>query len=74
MKKLFLLLFAVVTLQASAQSYCAAGPSSTADSEITGVVLVGNNSTISNTDSSCGSAGVQDFTSTYSADLSLGAN
>ena len=74
MKKLVLLLFTAVTLQASAQSYCTAGPSSTADSEITGVVLVGNTSTISNTDSSCGTTGVQDFTLAYSADISLGAN
>ena len=56
MKKLVLLLFTAVTLQASAQSYCT-GPSSTFDSEITGVVLVGNTSTISNTDSSCGTTG-----------------
>ena len=61
-------------MQASAQSYCAAGPSAIFDSEITGVVLVGNTSTISNTDSSCGSAGIQDFTSTDSTDISLGAN
>ena len=74
MKKLVLLLFTAVTLQASAQSYCTAGPSSTFDSEITGVVLVGNTSTISNTDSSCGTTGVQDFTLAYSADISLGAN
>jgi len=58
MKKLALLLFALIT----SQSYCTAGPSSTFDSEITGVVLVGNTSTISNTDSSCGTTGVQDFT------------
>ena len=69
MKKLTLLLFAVLTLQTSAQSYCNAGPTSTFDSEITGVTLVGYSQTISNQDKSCGPIGVQDLTGTYSADL-----
>lgn len=73
MKKLLLLFFSVFALQANAQTYCSAGPSSTIDSEITGVVLIGNTDTISNLDSNCGTTGVQDFTSTYSADISRGA-
>lgn len=73
-KKLLLLLMSVFALGANAQTYCTAGPSSTIDSEITGVVLVGNTDTISNLDSSCGTSGVQDFTSTYSADISRGAS
>ena len=74
MKKLVLLLFTALTFQANAQVYCAAGPSSTFDSEITAVILSGNTLNISNTDSSCGTTGVQDFTAVYSADVSIGAN
>lgn len=73
MKKFLLLFMSVFALGANAQTYCTAGPSSTIDSEITGVVLIGNTDTISNIDSSCGTAGVQDFTATYSADISVGA-
>ena len=69
MKKLLLLLLVVVTLQTKAQSYCNAGPSSTIDSEITLVSLVGATSTIYNQSNSCGTTGVQDFTSIYSADI-----
>ncbi|MEY2969717.1 MAG: hypothetical protein RLZZ599_90, partial [Bacteroidota bacterium] len=60
----------VMTLQA--QSYCAAGPSSTYDSEITGVILNGDTDTISRISTACGSSGVQNFTSTDSADISQG--
>ena len=73
MKKLLNLLMFVFALGANAQTYCSAGPSSTADSEITGVVLIGNTDTISNIDSSCGTIGVQNFTSIHSADVSVGA-
>jgi surface protein len=57
------------------QTYCAAGPVSTADSELTGVELPGDTYNISNVDSAaaCGTAGVQDFTLTDSADISIGA-
>jgi len=72
-KKLLNLLMFVFALGANAQTYCSAGPSSTADSEITGVVLIGNTDTISNIDSSCGTIGVQNFTSIHSADVSVGA-
>ena len=57
-----------------AQTYCSAGPSSTADSEITGVALVGDNYSISRSSSSCGTTGVQDFTTTDSADVSQGTS
>jgi len=55
-----------------AQSYCTAGPSSTADSELYGVVLTGQTYSISQTATGCGTVGVQDFTSTDSADLDIG--
>ncbi|MEC8458836.1 MAG: hypothetical protein VXY91_05450, partial [Bacteroidota bacterium] len=57
-----------------AQSYCAAGPTSSFDSEITGVVLTGDNYSISQTTAGCGATGVQDFTSTDSADISVGTS
>ena len=69
MKKIVLLLFVLLNLQTSAQSYCNAGPTSFVDSEITGITLVGHSQTISNQDKSCGPIGVQDLTGTYSADL-----
>ena len=56
----------------NAQSYCAAGPSQSFDSEITGVVLVGDNYSISRMSGACGPTGVQNFTLSDSADLSLG--
>jgi len=73
------LLFAALSLllftgNVNAQTYCTAGPSSTADSEITGVGLVGDNYTISSYSTSCGTTGVQDFTSTDSADVSQGTS
>ena len=58
----------------NAQSYCAAGPSQIFDSEITGVVLVGDNYSISRMSGTCGPTGVQDFTLSDSADLSLGTS
>ena len=74
MKKLVLTVFGILIPwmgSLSAQTYCAAGPSSTADSEITGVVLNGTGSSISQLSSACGSAGVQDFTATDIADLQI---
>ena len=74
MKKLVLTVFGILIPwlgSLSAQTYCAAGPSSTADSEITGVVLNGTGSSISRLSSACGSAGVQDFTATDIADLQI---
>ena len=59
----------VFALGANAQVYCSAGPTSTFDSEITGVLLNGNTLSIDNFDSACGTAGVQDFTSMFLADL-----
>jgi hypothetical protein len=70
---LFASVFSILTVnKVYSQSYCAAGPSSIFDSEITGVVLSGDNYSISQLATACGSTGVQDFTSTDSADLSLG--
>ena len=53
-------------------TYCNAGPTQTIDSEITNVLLQGNVFSISNLQTCPGTSGVQDFTSVYSADLSLG--
>jgi hypothetical protein len=72
-KKALTLLCALTLGSANAQSYCTAGPSSTIDSEITGVSLFGDSYSISNYSSSCGTTGVQDFTTTDSSDLSLGS-
>ena len=74
-----LLIFAITLLSFMggsiyAQSYCAAGPTSSFDSEITGVVLTGDNYSISQTNAACGTTGVQDFTSTDSADISVGTS
>ena len=55
----------------SAQTYCAAGPSSTFDSEITGVVLNGTGASISQLSTACGTTGVQDFTASHVADLQI---
>ena len=52
----------------SAQSYCNAGPTSTLDSEITGVKLIGDTYTIANYSPNCGASGIQNFT-TMTADL-----
>jgi hypothetical protein len=74
-KQLLTLAFVLVSsfaMTMQAQSYCAAGPSSTYDSEITGVVLNGDTDTISRISTACGSSGVQNFTSTDSADVSQG--
>ena len=74
MKKLLLTLFGILIPwlgSLSAQTYCAAGPSSTFDSEITGVVLNGTGSSISQLSSACGTTGVQDFTATDIADLQI---
>jgi hypothetical protein len=73
MKKFLLIAFAVLTtITLTAQSYCVAGPTSTFDSELTGVRLIGDTDSISNYSTACGTAGVQNFTS-LSADLSQGA-
>jgi hypothetical protein len=53
-------------------TYCTGGPTSTQDSEITNVFLQGDASAISNLQSCPGAAGVQDFTASFSADVSLG--
>ena len=69
------LLFAgALSFTANAQTYCSAGPSSTYDSELTGVVLTGDNFSISQTSTACGTTGVQNFTATDSADVSLGTS
>ena len=78
MKK-HLLIFAISLLSfvgnsVHAQSYCAAGPSLSFDSEITGVAIMGDNYSISQLAAGCGSIGVQDFTSTDSADVSIGTS
>ena len=52
----------------SAQSYCNAGPTSTLDSEITGVKLIGDANTIANYSPNCGATGIQNFTN-MTADL-----
>ena len=74
-----LLIFAISLLSfvgssVHAQSYCAAGPTTSFDSEITGVIISGDNYSISRIDASCGPQGVQDFTATDSADLSIGTS
>jgi hypothetical protein len=74
-----LLIFAISLLSfvgssVYAQSYCAAGPTSSFDSEITGVAIMGDNYSISQLAAGCGSIGVQDFTSTDSADVSIGTS
>jgi hypothetical protein len=77
MKKQLLFAVSMLLLLANgvkAQTYCSAGPSSTADSEITGVGLVGDNYSISNYSTSCGTSGVQNFTLTDSADVSQGTS
>jgi hypothetical protein len=50
--------------------YCSGGPTSTLDSEITNVILNGENFSISNLQTCPGAAGIQDFTATDSADVS----
>lgn len=73
MKKLLLLIaLGLSTAAVQAQTYCSAGPSSTYDSEITGVELHGDNDTINRYSTACGTSGVQDFTATDSADIELG--
>jgi hypothetical protein len=72
-KKILTFLVALSIGSVYGQSYCTAGPSSTADSEITGVSIVGDSYSISNFSNSCGTPGVQDFTSTDSTDLSRGS-
>ncbi len=52
----------------AAQSYCNAGPTSTLDSEITGVNLKGDTDTIANYSPNCGTVGIQNFTN-MTADL-----
>ena len=78
MKKLLLtFLFALVAMvTAQGQSYCVTGvgPSSTFDSELTGVQITGDTYSISQMSALCGPAGVQDFTATDSADISAGAS
>lgn len=76
MKKILLFAWLMIPWSGSlnAQTYCTAGPSSTADSELYGVVLTGQTYSISQIATGCGTAGVQDFTSTDSADLDIGAS
>ena len=69
----FSLLF-ISSMGLNAQSYCAAGPSQSFDSEITGVVLLGDNYSISHLSGACGPTGVQNFTISDSADLSIGTS
>ncbi len=78
MKKLLLtFLFALVAMvTAQGQTYCVTGvgPSTTFDSELTGVQITGDTYSISQMSAVCGTAGVQDFTATDSADISAGAS
>ena len=69
----FSLLF-ISSMGLNAQSYCSAGPSQSFDSEITGVVLLGDNYSISHLSGACGPTGVQNFTISDSADLSIGTS
>ncbi len=68
------LLLVALSTSSYAQTYCSAGPSSTFDSEITNVVLSGDNYSISNLATCPGVGGVQNFTTTDSADLSVGTS
>jgi hypothetical protein len=73
-KKLLLLLVSIAFVQsAKAQSYCAAGPTTTALAEIVRVSIVGSNYNISRVSTACGATGVQDFTTTDSANVIQGA-
>ena len=79
MKKTLLLTFIAIGVLifgpiASAQTYCAAGPSTTFDTEITNVVLLGDNFGISNLATCPGTTGVTNYTATDSADVSLGTS
>jgi len=69
-----LLLGALLSIGHLHAQYCIinVGPSSTADSDIEDVILIGDNSAISNLASCPGVAGVDDYTATQSADVSLG--
>jgi hypothetical protein len=67
-------LLLVWQVSVNAQTYCAAGPSSTFDSEITNVAIIGDNFGISNLLTCPGVTGVQDFTATDSVDLSQGTS
>ena len=59
----------------SAQTYCTTvGPSSTADSEIRDVYLLGDNYCISNPTTCPTVSGLRDFTQVDSADVSLGTS
>ena len=71
---LFTIMASLLTVWGHAQTYCAAGPSSTADSEITNVALSGDNFSISNLATCPGTASVVDYTATDSADVSLGTS
>ena len=66
--------FYLLSIGLNAQSYCAAGPSQSFDSEITGVVLLGDNYSISQLSGACGPTKVQNFTISDSADLSIGTS
>ena len=71
---LCLLLGALLSTGNLHAQYCInnVGPSSTADSDIEDVILIGDNSAINNLASCPGVSGVDDYTATQSADLSLG--
>jgi hypothetical protein len=75
MKRFYMALMAMLASTLGfAQTYCAAGPSSTFDSEITNVAIIGDNFGISNLLTCPGVTGVQDFTATDSVDLSQGTS
>ena len=68
-KWVFLFFFQILLVHSTAaQSYCNAGPTSTLDSEITGVNLKGDTDTIANYSPNCGTVGIQNFTN-MTADL-----
>ncbi len=77
MRKSLLPLFfalALAPISSLRAQYCTAGPSSTFDSEIEDVILLGDNFGISNLGTCPGIAGVANYTSTDSADVSLGTS
>ena len=68
MKKLLLLFVCLATFQVSKAQYCSAGPSSTADSNVTAVALTGETQSINY--SGCpGITGVNNQTDVYTADV-----
>jgi len=74
-KRLLPLIFGLALAPFSAvhAQYCPAGPSSSFDSDIEDVILLGDNFGISNLGTCPGGTGVENFTAIDSADVSLGS-